>query len=94
VLLSLLTPKHFLSANSAEPIDYPYYYNAPSNTGIQSGFDLNNDGVIVGPDDAFGYGVFPGQYGFIVLSKYPIAMEDIRTFQEVCMCVVDVCVLI
>jgi hypothetical protein len=84
-MLLSLTQTNFLSANTAEPIDYPYYYNAPSNTGIPSGFDLNNDGSIGGPDDAFGFGVFPGQYGFIVLSKYEIDMDDVRTFQEVCM---------
>jgi hypothetical protein len=82
-----LTQKYLLSANPAEPIDYPYYYNAPSNTGIPSGFDLNNDGTIGGPDDGFGYGVFPGQYGFIVLSKYKIDMAEVRTFQKVCVCV-------
>ena len=27
------------------PIDYPYAYTAPSNTGIPSGFDLDNNGV-------------------------------------------------
>ena len=31
------------------PIDYPYRFIAPSNTGIPSGFDLNNNGVVGGP---------------------------------------------
>ena len=31
--------------NGAAPIDYPYSFVAPSNTGISSGFDLNNNGV-------------------------------------------------
>ncbi len=30
----------------AAPIEYPYAFVAPSNTGISSGFDLNNNGVI------------------------------------------------
>jgi hypothetical protein len=85
LMLLSLTHTYSLSANPAEPIDYPYSYNAPSNTGIPSGFDLNNDGTIGGPDDAFGYGVFPGQYGFIVLSKYKIDIDEVRTFQKVCM---------
>jgi hypothetical protein len=54
---------------------------APSNTGIPSGFDLNNDGSVGGPDDAFGFGFFPGQYGMAVFSMYPIDYENIRTFQ-------------
>lgn len=66
----------------AAPVDYPYAYAAPSNTGIPSGFDLNNDGAIGGGDDAFGFGAFEGQYGMAILSKYPIATEQVRTFQN------------
>jgi hypothetical protein len=66
----------------AAPIDYPFVYVAPSNTGVPSGFDLNNDGVVGGPDDAFGFGFFPGQYAFVVYSMYPIDHDGIRTFQQ------------
>jgi hypothetical protein len=68
--------------NGADPIDYPYAYVAPSNTGIPSGFDLNNNGVVAGGDDAFGFGVFPGQFGMVVYSKFPIDTEGARTFQH------------
>ena len=67
--------------NGAAPIHYPYRFTAPSNTGIPSGHDLNNNGTIGGPDDAFGFGFFPGQFGMAVYSKYPIETSDIRTFQ-------------
>ncbi len=70
-----------VSQNGAEPIEYGYYFVAPSNTGIPSGFDLNNDGSVGGPDDAFGFGFFPGQFGMVVYSRYPIDYEEIRTFQ-------------
>ena len=70
------------SQNGAPAIDYPYSWSGPVNTGVPSGFDLNNDGEIGGPDDAFGFGMFPGQYGFVVYSKYPINAEDVRTFQN------------
>jgi hypothetical protein len=70
-----------VSQNGADPIEYPYYFVAPSNTGIPSGFDLNNNGVVSGPDDAFGFGFFPGQFGMAVYSRYPINYEDVRTFQ-------------
>ena len=30
-----------ISQNSALPVTYPYFFIAPSNTGIASGFDLN-----------------------------------------------------
>ena len=71
-----------VSQNGAEPIEYGYYFVAPSNTGIPSGFDLNNNGVVSGPDDAFGFGFFPGQFGMAVYSRYPIDYDNVRTFQN------------
>jgi 3-phytase len=78
-----------VSQNGATPVDYPYFYIAPSNTGIASGFDLNNNGTAVTTpgtagygDDAFGFGNFSGQYGMLLLSKYPIDTANIRTFQN------------
>lgn len=65
----------------AESIDYPYWFVAPSNTGVPSGFDLDNSGSVGGPNDAFGFGFFPGQYGMVVYSMYPIELDNIRTFQ-------------
>jgi 3-phytase/alkaline phosphatase D len=64
-----------------EPIVYPYRFVAPSNTGIPSGRDLDKNGSIGGPGDAFGFGFFPGQYGMVVYSMYPIDTDSIRTFQ-------------
>jgi 3-phytase len=69
------------------PISFPYRYlptgvASPFNTGIPSGKDLNNDGITTGPDDAFGFGQFPGQYGMVVYSKYPIKTDEVRTFQQ------------
>src|SRR5690348_15070907 len=70
------------SPHGAAPIDFPYAYTAPVNTGVPTGFDLNRDGITNGPDDAYGFGAFPGQYGLLVLSKYPIETHEIRTFQK------------
>jgi endonuclease/exonuclease/phosphatase family metal-dependent hydrolase len=67
---------------TGKPVEYPYAFVAPSNTGIPSGFDLNNDGTVGGGDDALGFGLFPGQYGMVVLSKYPIQHDRVRTFQD------------
>lgn len=73
----------------ASPIAYPYQYLAPVNTGVSSGFDLDNNGAAVtqpGTDayanDAFGFGRFPGQFGMLVLSKYPLDTAAARTFQQ------------
>ena len=32
-------------------------------------------------DDAFGFGAFPGQFGMVVYSRYPILTDRVRTFQ-------------
>ncbi len=34
-----------------------------------------------GPDDAWGFGNYHGQYAFAVMSQYPIDTKQIRTFQ-------------
>ena len=68
--------------NGAEPIEYPHAYIAPSNTGVPSGFDLDNNGTVGGPNDALGFGAFPGQYGMLVLSRFPIDTGAVRTFQR------------
>ena len=70
-----------VSQNGAAPIHYPHSYIAPSNTGIPSGHDLDNSGTIGGPNDAFGFGFFPGQFGMVVYSRYPIDQLGVRTFQ-------------
>jgi len=69
-------------AVDTDPIVYDYCFVGGVNTGVPSGFDLNNDGDVGGPNDAFGFGTFPGQYGMVLLSKYPIDHDSARTFQN------------
>ncbi|MDX1409661.1 MAG: endonuclease/exonuclease/phosphatase family protein, partial [Saprospiraceae bacterium] len=66
----------------ADPITFPYGYQVPSNTGLLSGVDLNDDGVVQLPEDGFGFGRHPGQYAFALLSQYPLLTEEIRSFQQ------------
>ena len=68
--------------NGAAPIVFGHQFTAESNTGIPSGQDLNDDGDLTDPEDAFGYGVFAGQYGMLLLSKHPIDEANVRTFQK------------
>ena len=68
------------------PLHYPYRYLAPVNTGVPSGLDLDNDGTVGASgraygNDAWGYGLHPGQYGMLVLSRHPIDTASVRTFQ-------------
>ena len=65
------------SGSPPAAILYPYRFSAPSNTGVSSGTDFDGDGSI----DDFGFGNFPGQYGMVVYSRYPIDAAAARTFQ-------------
>lgn len=75
---------HYLarSQDGQPPIEYPYHFRAPVNTGVDSGFDLDKDGATGGPGDAWGYGSFAGQYGMLVLSRYPLVSGESRTFRK------------
>ena len=70
------------SFNGSEPVQYPHVMAFRSNTGIQTGLDFNNDGKADSPEDAFGYGVYPGQYAFAILSKYPLIRDNLVTFRK------------
>lgn len=71
------------SQHGGKPIEYPYFYYTAVNTGQASGFDLNQDGKINQlPEDAWGFGHYPGQYGMLLLSKYPIEDGKARTFKQ------------
>ena len=83
-LAARLFQRNYLSVghNGAAPISYRYRFVAPSNTGVPSGFDLDNNGSVGGPNDAFGFGAYPGQFGMAVFSRYPILRDRVRTFQR------------
>lgn len=66
-------------------------YQAPPNTGIHSGFDLDRDGQVVAEpltrgygNDALGYGDFPGHYAMALLVAEPLAIveDEVRTFRD------------
>ena len=70
------------SQNGADAIDYPHFYIVPTNTGLAE-VDLNDNGVEKEvPADTYGFGFYHGQYGFIVLSKYELDTDNIRSFQK------------
>jgi endonuclease/exonuclease/phosphatase family metal-dependent hydrolase len=65
---------------------YPHRYFAAVNTGVPSGLDLDGNGSVGGTgrdrgNDAWGYGLHPGQYGMLVLSRYPIDAQSVRSFR-------------
>ena len=73
-------------AGGGEALHYPHRYFAPVNTGEPSGMDLDNNGIVGGTgrdrgNDAWGYGLHPGQYGMLVLSRHPIERDAVRSFR-------------
>lgn len=64
------------------PLSLPHVYSGAVNTGVPSGMDLNGNGRTHEAADAFGFGQFSGQYGMVILSRWPIRKAAVRTFQK------------
>jgi endonuclease/exonuclease/phosphatase family metal-dependent hydrolase len=86
-----LFQENFLSVGQGgqDSIIYKHRFTAPSNTGVSSGQDFDNSGrAATNPGnnsyagDAFGFGTFPGQYGMVVYSQFPIKDALLRNFQK------------
>ena len=65
-----------------QPIRYPYLYVDRVNTGVLAPVDLNGDDKLSILQDSYGFGMYPGQYGMAVLSRWPFDVERIRTFRK------------
>lgn len=61
---------------------YHHYFTHPVNTGVLSPIDFGKDGKLTLPVDGYGFGQFPGQYGMLLLSRYPICTKSSRSFQR------------
>lgn len=66
-----------------EGLNFPYAYSPPQNAGLPSGLDLDGDGLLHGPADAFGFGEFRGQGGMAILSRLPLDLDEARDFSTV-----------
>lgn len=90
----------FVALHLADVEGVPRYkaWMPPVNTGVPSGFDLDNDGTVRSTppaagdaaagraygNDCHGYGTFPGQYGMALLVDERLTIDEanIRTFQR------------
>lgn len=71
------------SQNGQTSINYPYFYQGAVNTGVKINADIKADEKTnLQPNGTHGFGYFEGHYGMVLLSKYPINEENIRTFQH------------
>ncbi len=64
--------ENFLHRGDA-PLYYPYHYLGPTNSGVST--DLPQ------PFDQKGFGLFQGQYGIALFSRFPILREGVRSFE-------------
>jgi len=62
-------------------IDYPHRFTAPVNAGRDSGLDLDGDTLLRGPEDALGWGKYPGHGGMAILSRLPLDLDAARSFR-------------
>ena len=63
-------------------VRYPHMFAVAPNTGVATGLDLDGNGYLGDARDAQGYGEFAGQGGMAILSKYPIATENVVDFSQ------------
>jgi endonuclease/exonuclease/phosphatase family metal-dependent hydrolase len=78
-----LFQKNYLAVGQRDqaPIDFEHRFAAEVNTGVPSGIDLDRNALADEPNDAFGFGRFPGQFGMVVFSRLPIDPDSVRTFR-------------
>ena len=64
---------HALTAlNEQLSAPYPHIFALRPNSGIQTGFDVDQNGRLGEARDAMGYGRFDGDGGMAIVSRYPI----------------------
>lgn len=61
---------------------YPHQFALRPNAGMQTGFDVDQNGRIGDPRDAQGFGLFSGNAGMAVLSRLPIDAEQASDFSD------------
>ncbi|QPH55569.1 endonuclease/exonuclease/phosphatase family protein [Pontivivens ytuae] len=69
----------FIALLAERGLVYEHSFTAPVNTGELTGLDLDGDGSTTGPNDAYGWGRWPGHFGMAVLSRYPLG--EARSFR-------------
>ncbi|WP_170418430.1 endonuclease/exonuclease/phosphatase family protein [Ruegeria atlantica] len=64
-------------------MDYPFTFAARPNSGLETDLDLDGDGRTNGPGDAQGWGRFTGQGGLAVMSRFPIALDEVQDLSDI-----------
>jgi hypothetical protein len=70
-------------AELISPKAYPFVMALRSNEGVPTGIDMDGDRRGREPEDAHGYGVFPGQGALAVLSRLPIREDAAVSYNDI-----------
>ncbi|MEM1342381.1 MAG: endonuclease/exonuclease/phosphatase family protein, partial [Pseudomonadota bacterium] len=62
--------------------DYPHQVSLRPNTGLATGLDIDGDGRLAEPEDSHGHGLFAGQGGMALLSRFPVDEPAILDFTD------------
>jgi hypothetical protein len=65
-----------------DPLDFEFVFYRATNTGVPSHLDFNNNGQTTDPNDAYGFGRYPGEYGQALFSRFPLDEAAARTFRK------------
>lgn len=63
-------------------LPYPHLFSPRPNSGQPTRFDVDGDGRLNEPEDAQGWGRFPGAGGMAVLSRHPILHDQVSDFSS------------
>lgn len=68
----------------ADLVDNDYRFVLPlnSNSGRPTNFDIDGDGRLGEPEDAHAFGRFPGQEALGILSRFPLAVQNVHSFND------------
>lgn len=63
----------------AQQLGFAHAFAPQPNTGVPTGLDLDRDGRLGGRDDAQSFADFRGQGGMVILSRWPIDQDNMRS---------------
>lgn len=66
----------FAATLASAGLSYPYRFQPTGNAGLPTGLDADADGRLSEPQDAQGWGRFPGAGGIAILSRLPLLADQ------------------
>ncbi|WP_116644273.1 endonuclease/exonuclease/phosphatase family protein [Salinivibrio sp. HTSP] len=81
--LAAFCERHLAESQHGDtPIDYPYRYLPATNTGLTLTVPVSEHQRLTNAQQCHGFGDYHGQFGYVILSRYPIEDDAIRTWQD------------